>query len=62
MHCAFLELEGMETCDDYYLSFKEGRGSVSKSSLRSVMSTSVRSTLMSFKIVAVCKDEDDGCN
>ena len=39
MHYAFLELESMETCDDCCPSFKEGKGSVSKSSLRSVMST-----------------------
>ena len=53
MRCVFPELERMETCGDWCPSFKDGRGFVSESSLRSVMCTSVRSTLTSLKIVAV---------
>ena len=61
MRCVFQELERMETCGDWCPSFKDGQGSVSKSSLRSVMCTSVRSTLTSLKIVAVWKDDNEGC-
>ena len=60
VHCASLELEHMETCDDWWPSFTDGKGSLSESSLKSVMCRSVRSTFTSFKIVAVCKDEDEG--
>ena len=60
VHYASPEVDRMETCDESWPSFRIGNRSVSKSSLRSVMCGSLRSTLTSFKIVAVCKDEDEG--
>ena len=61
MRYVFPKLKRMETCGDWCPSLRDGRGSVSESSLRSVMCTSVRSTLTSFKILAVWKDDDEGC-